>query len=201
MHKSSHSLEKPPQLALRKHNANRRAAFSLVEVSLAVAIIAFAFVSLIGLLPAGLQVFKKTTDATNEMRIFTDLTSMLQSTEYEAIDTPQSGTDLKTKLFYYDAEGSLLDSKNGTSSDDETARVYVAKFIFEKQNIPAATEINYDQPTIARKGIIVVGKYTKPVLEVIDKLQTSDDILIPANKSKIHWLPVLIAKTDGKQSK
>lgn len=128
---------------------------------------------------------------------------MLQSTEYEAIDTPttQGGDSLKDKFFFYDSEGSLLDSKNGTSSDDETAKVYVAKLIFSDQNIPSETsKTYYEQKTIARKGFIVVGKSTKLIVDLMQGLQDANDVLKPEYKSKIHWLPVLIAKTDGVQS-
>jgi uncharacterized protein (TIGR02598 family) len=56
-----------PHLFLQR--LRRVAGFSLIEVTLAIAIIAFAFIALIGLLPAGLGVFAQTVDATNELRI------------------------------------------------------------------------------------------------------------------------------------
>lgn len=45
-------------------NAQRREAFTMVEIALAVAIIAFALVAIIGVLPAGLQVQKENREDT-----------------------------------------------------------------------------------------------------------------------------------------
>ena len=41
------------------------AGFSLIEVTLAIGIIAFAFVALFGLLPTGMQTFRASVDTTN----------------------------------------------------------------------------------------------------------------------------------------
>jgi type II secretory pathway pseudopilin PulG len=48
--------------SLRKSFASNRSAFSLVEVVLAVGVIAFAFVAILGLIPAGLTQFRKAID-------------------------------------------------------------------------------------------------------------------------------------------
>src|SRR5688572_12071231 len=91
----------PPPISRRR----RRDGFSLIEVTLAIAIVAFAFIALIGLLPAGLSVFNQTMDSTNEMRISSDITSILQSTEYSKLPT---NDEITKNLFYFDVDGGLL---------------------------------------------------------------------------------------------
>ena len=81
MHKPHSSLEKPHS-QYRFAALKSRMGFSLVEVTLAIAIIATAFIALLGLIPAGLQIFRTTVDATNITRITTHVTTMLQATEY-----------------------------------------------------------------------------------------------------------------------
>ena len=101
--------------------------FSLVEVALALGIVAFAFVSLFGLLPVGLGVFRTAIDVGNETWIMQGLNSMIQVTEWSKID------DLKQEIFYYNEEGRLTDTKSNPSSDSKVvaSRLYAVKVIID----------------------------------------------------------------------
>lgn len=101
--------------------------FSLVEVALALGIVAFAFVSLFGLLPVGLGVFRTAIDVGNETWIMQGLNSMVQVTEWPKID------DLQAETFYYNEEGRLTDTKSNPSSDSKVvaSRLYAVKMLID----------------------------------------------------------------------
>ncbi len=197
MHKSCDSLEKPLFSSLRKRVVQHQAGFSLVEVSLSVAIIAFAFVALIGLLPAGLQVFKKTIDATNEMRIFTDLTSMLQATDF----TKVRDESITKNLFYFDADGGLLDTELSPKANLVNDRVYAARIVADKQNIVTAKAIDYDQANVALKALVVIGKSNKASADFLNGLTDAESVQKIPRIAKYRILSLLVTKTDGYDSR
>ena len=103
--------------------------FSLVEVALALGIVAFAFVSLFGLLPVGLGVFRTAIDVGNETWIMQGLNSMVQVTEWSKLD------DLEKEIFYYNEEGRLTDTKSNPSSNTKVAasRLYAVKVLIDRK--------------------------------------------------------------------
>lgn len=60
-----------------------RAAFSLVEVVLAIGIVSFAFVGMFGLLPAGLSTFRQAIDNSVGSQIVQRLVNEAQQTDYD----------------------------------------------------------------------------------------------------------------------
>ena len=89
--------------------ADPQAAFSLIEVTLAIGIIAFAFVALFGLLPTGMATFRASVDATNDITIMQDMNAMVQVTRWNKIDklSIENGGD----IYYFDEEGRRTDTK------------------------------------------------------------------------------------------
>ncbi len=79
---------------------NSRAAFSLIEVTIAIGVVAVALLSLLGVVPTGLNTLRSAMDSTVEAQI-------IQKFSGETLLTPFSG--LKDKFsettFYYDQEG------------------------------------------------------------------------------------------------
>ena len=63
------------------------AGFSLIEVTLAIGIIAFAFVALFGLLPTGMQTFRASVDSTNDVTMLQEMNAMVQVTEWKNVDS------------------------------------------------------------------------------------------------------------------
>src|SRR5688572_15315225 len=134
----------------------RVAGFSLIEVTLAIAIIAFAFIALIGLLPAGLGIFAQTVDSTNEMRISGHLSSMLLATDFDKL---KSGSDYSSNIYYYDVDGGFLDSDQDPNPKYANERIYAARALFDKQNVPQPTgQSSYDPTNVAIKALLVIGK-------------------------------------------
>ena len=194
MHKRYTSLERADS-QFHFPAPRRQQAFSLVEVTLAIAIIATAFIALLGLIPAGLQIFRTTVDATNITRITTDMTSMLQAAEYSKL------TELNKDypLFYYDADGGFLDSDKKVVAAYEEERVYAVRVLLVDQNVTltAANEQLYDKVKSSQKALVVVGKYTDPSKQFLRGLNSAVDIAAMPPNARYKVLPILIAKTDG----
>ena len=174
----------------------KRAGFSLIEVTLAIAIVAFAFIALIGLLPAGMAVFNQTMDSTNEMRISSDITALLQASEYNKIPT---NPDIVKNIFYFDVDGALVDTDNRQVPEKVDERVYAARVYVDQQNIPAAGITTYfDQQNTALKTLVIVGRNTKANVETLQTGINSVTDIHKLPRQKFRVLPLVITKTDGK---
>lgn len=193
MHTSYTSLEKANS-QYRIASAKRRQGFSIIEVAFAIAIIATAFIALLGLLPAGLKIFQTTVDATNTMRISIHATSLLQAAEFSKL----TDDNFNYNIYYYDADGGFLDSDNQLIPVYETKRVYAVRILIDEQNVtmPDGQQV-YDKSKSAIKVLVVVGKYTPTSVDFLKGLKNSGDVAKMAANARYRVLPILIAKTDG----
>jgi uncharacterized protein (TIGR02598 family) len=160
-----------------------RAGFSLVEVALAIGIIAFAFVALLGLIPTGLNTFRDAIDKTNETIIVADLNSMLQVTDWSKL----AGLDYNSsqEIYYYNDEGRPVDTKSTPSANSTgmIVRVYGAKLFVEPFHRPESDESDPMKP--ARRVIVLIANLTqKPAKDAFDSV---------ANSSMIGKLPAGLA--------
>ena len=174
---------------------HRRSGFSLIEVTLAIAIVAFAFVSLIGLLPAGMSVFNQTMDATNEMRISGVMTSMIQATDYDNLVK-----EFNENLYYFDADGGALDTKKREVSAYEDQRIYTAKVVLDVQ-VVQPNNLRFKELTEGRRALILVGKYNETVNGKLAALTNLTDVTnLLKDSSRVHKIkvfPMIVTKTDG----
>ena len=150
---------------------NRRleSAFSLVEVTLAIGIIAFAFVALFGLLPTGMQTFRASVDATNDITMMQDMNAMVQVTAWKKIP------DLKGDEFYFDEEGRRTDTKSNKSTDPavKARRLYQVKLLIEDFNQPGGKEKLAD----AKRIVVVIADMVRPQsVSDFDSVNTSQDL-------------------------
>ncbi len=81
----------------------RNEAFSLVEVTLALGIVSFAMVTMVGLIPLGLVTLRTAMDSTTESQIVQEIGSQTRLTAFSQLSAQYSGT-----VFYYDEEGTFL---------------------------------------------------------------------------------------------
>jgi len=85
-----------PSGAFRASSANRRA-FSLVEVVIAVGVVAFAFVAILGLIPAGMSQFRQATDTSVCAQIAQRIINECQETDFTTLidekNLPTTGGD------------------------------------------------------------------------------------------------------------
>jgi uncharacterized protein (TIGR02598 family) len=81
-------------------------AFTLIETVLAIGIVSFAFVALMGLLPCGLQVFRKAMDTTLEGQMVQHLAGKLSQTPYADL------SDMQGQNFWFDEAGGPVDEQS-----------------------------------------------------------------------------------------
>lgn len=176
-----------PSLAPKPRHAQ---GFSLVEVALALGIVAFAFVSLFGLLPTGLGVFRSAIDTSNETWIMQGLNSMIQVTEWSKIDA------LKQEVFYYNEEGRLTDTKANPNSDPkaQASRLYAVKLIIDDFNRPNDSGALPN----SRRVIAVFTLSASPTgMKEFDAITTSTDVARLKAGSQVRTRAFLVAKMDG----
>jgi uncharacterized protein (TIGR02598 family) len=138
---------------LCKHNVSIRpavipsksksAGFSLVEVALAIGIVAFAFVALMSLLPAGLTTFRRALDISICTQIAQRIVSEAQQADFDVLtdkaNLPSSspGKDYsfrmrrpgtaETWVRYFDEQGNeIVPAKPPNLSDEEKLRIIYA---------------------------------------------------------------------------
>jgi uncharacterized protein (TIGR02598 family) len=137
--------------------------FSLVEVTLAIGIIAFAFVALFGLLPTGLQTFRSSIDQTNDTNILQDINSMVQVTAWknlDKLDTTKGGD-----IYYFDEEGRRTDTKQHASADRavKSRRLYQVKLLVEKLYQPGTRgKAAADEIPNTRRISVIIGDLVRP---------------------------------------
>ncbi len=195
MHKCISPSELPQPLH-RHHRKRRSGGFSLIEVSMALAIVAIAFVALIGLLPAGMKVFEAAANTTAETRMVAHLSSLVQAADYTKFKA--SAPALASNYFYYDVDGSFVDSKNEPVAGSEQKRIYAAKILVDAQNVPSEGAV-YDPTVTASKVLIVMGRNDPFVLKTLDTINTTSVItngvgINPNTKIKVQ--PIIVARMD-----
>ena len=94
-----------------KVHASRMSGFSLVEISLALAIVAIALIALVGMLPSGLSNFRAAMDAQTAGEIFQRVVADAQETDFDTllaskVETGGTGTQFyRLALRYFDDQG------------------------------------------------------------------------------------------------
>jgi uncharacterized protein (TIGR02598 family) len=175
---------------MRSPGSKSTNAFSLVEVSLALAIVGIAFTVIIGMLPVGLRQSRAATDTTNDARILSAMTAIIQSTEY--MNLP----DLEKKIYYFDADGGFLEIK-GDSNKYEKSHVYQASFLLSKQPAPGSGG-DFDEKNEGLRVLIVQGRMSGVVTTLFGKIAdgefTTNDI---SKNSPVKVTPVVVAKMDN----
>jgi uncharacterized protein (TIGR02598 family) len=83
-------------------------------MTLAIGVVAFGLVSMVGLLPAGLQVFRKAMDLTLETQMVQQIVGDAGQLEYKSLP------DLESRDYYFDDTGTVVDS-------DSPLKLYEAK--------------------------------------------------------------------------
>ena len=93
--------------------------FSLIEVMMAIGIVAFAIIPVMGLLPTGLSINRQAIEATVSSQIVSRISQELAQSDFSSL--PASSTGLLTYLF--DNQGNLVGSGTGTSSFKFTSTI------------------------------------------------------------------------------
>jgi uncharacterized protein (TIGR02598 family) len=115
-----------PSTPISKGFLTRNAAFSLVEVVLAVGIMAIGVVTILGLLPHGMEMSRKTANEQAETRIVDQLVGEVQSSDWETMGGIASQSEGITRFF--DDQGLVITGAAGSISEilNYVARVSLA---------------------------------------------------------------------------
>ncbi len=104
---------------------HRKSGFSLVEVVVAVGIVATVFVAFLGLIPLGLENMSDAGNITTQSRIAQKIIGEIQLSEWR--DENQGGTDAKNSIIdSFDGDTRYYD-EFGDETNDESERVYLAE--------------------------------------------------------------------------
>ena len=111
----------------------RRAGFSLIEVTLSIGIVAFAFISLFGLVPTGLNVFRASIDTTIGTQIAQEVTDIAQQTDFATLtnNSPTSYLPDPTNgnaYWFYDEQGNQITDNGVPVTDPHNALVQASVY-------------------------------------------------------------------------
>jgi uncharacterized protein (TIGR02598 family) len=107
--------------------SRKEKAFSLVEVTLAMAIAAVALVSIIGMLPQGMQTMRDAGDRAIQARIHQQILGELQMTPFGS-NGKSPLDDYNDLEIYYDAQGEEIgDSNNNSAVKGSFEHIYTAR--------------------------------------------------------------------------
>lgn len=132
-----------------KHSCSRRASnagFSLVEVALAVAIAALAIITLLGLLPQGLEMSRKTALLSTNNSILEQIVRNLENMQWSDIDKLRATPTAK----YYTDEGLEVASNSKEIS-------YVAEITVKPTSETSLPAADQNQQYLARVVIKLVS--------------------------------------------
>lgn len=126
------------------NKSRSQAGFSLVEVALAVAIAALALITLLGLLPQGLEMARKTAVMVSDSNILEQITHDLENATFDLLPT-------QTVKKYYNDQGRevLQDAQDLT---------YVVEI--EPQQVVALPKAEKNQPYMKRMVIRIAASST-----------------------------------------
>ncbi len=95
--------------------------FTLVEVTLAIGIISFAFVAMFGMLPVGLSVSRQAMDTTIEAQIVQQLKTQALQTDFKKLGSLGEDSQGNVAPYYFDDQGKVVQTS--------AQAVYKAEFL------------------------------------------------------------------------
>ena len=126
-------LPEIPSSALRRPVTQQRKGFSLIEVAIAISVVAFALVAIIGLLPAGMSIYSQSSMTSASTQIFEKVLADARQTDFNQIvyqggSPPNAPVTTATvfhqpKLRYFDHLGEEIVPTGTTLSNEEVAKV------------------------------------------------------------------------------
>lgn len=116
------------------HNRSRpvKGGFTLIETILAIGIVAFAMLPILGLVPVGLNNLREAISFTAESQIIQSLSNDILLTDYDLVVARYGGG---ADVHYYDDEGGQL------LGPDAPGRVYTARVTLKDVSAPADASV------------------------------------------------------------
>ena len=167
----------------------KHAGFSLVEVTLAIGIVAFAFMALFGLVPTGLNVFRSAIDTSIGTQIVQEVTQNAQQTDYQTLLTTP------VTYSYYDEQGNQLsDVATGvpitTPSCSDTRSIYSVK-------VTATSPTSVPSASGSGSGNAVLGKTANIAtlaIQIAKNPSHSSNPFTTANAANVNNFSAFVAR-------
>jgi uncharacterized protein (TIGR02598 family) len=136
---------------------NRETGFSLVETALALGILSFAFVGLLGVIPVGLNIFANAINATVESQIVQRVTTVARQTKFSQLSkldyNPGQKDGEETPDFYFNEQGTEVVEAEEIK---QLRYVYTAAVVLQPESgIPASSGAQSSNPNLATLNIII----------------------------------------------
>ena len=172
----------------------------MVEVTMAIGIIAFAFVALFGLLPTGLTTMRNAIDTGNESRILQNFVGKVQVTDFSEIQNLSYPSS--KEVYFFDEEGSMTDTSVKTVSSRENARIYAAKLFIEDFTAKKGRSDDLTHNLNFSVNVMVVFTLINgPGFKEFETIETLDDLreLLDdrKNKTNLRTRSMLVSKMDA----
>lgn len=182
------------------------AAFSLVEIMLAIAVIAFAFIGLLGLLPAGLTTFRQAMDTSVGAQIAQRIAGEIQETDYATLlkncqpdlSTFQDSDDQAGLLprRFFDDQGNEIKVVNSEQlTDEERLKILyeVVVRVSRARRVPVGTAANGSRAGSKNLATLTIQVANNPAGT---PLPLTPDLLIDARATPVSFqtFPALVAR-------
>jgi uncharacterized protein (TIGR02598 family) len=135
--------------SFKRSRESSQRAFSLIEIVIAIGIIAVAVIPLVGLLPSGLGTFRQSIETSVGSQIAQKVINDAQQTNYDLL-TAAAGAENNTSgatfttiikpLRYFDADGMELTTLSGS--------IYQVNTVVNPTTLPGLNTPNYDLATV-----------------------------------------------------
>lgn len=179
----------------RSPGSRPRAAFTLVETALALGIVAFALIPLLGLLPIGLQMSHNASDLTLSAQIAQRLAGIIQQAGYSSFQ----GTDPAVNAgpgdvnYYFDVEGQPLKSTGGGVP---AGAIYTANILLPSATDPNAGNTSQTNSLVDKANVTTLR--VRIVNDPTGRIIGTPSGAIPVDlKARAVTIPVYLANNGG----
>jgi uncharacterized protein (TIGR02598 family) len=135
----------------------QRAGFSLIECALALGVVSFAFVALVGLIPVGLNNFNNAIDSTIGAQIAQGVMTEVRQAKFSRLAdfnrNPDSDPLKPSADYFYDEEGTTTPT---TTKDNYVYSAAVQIFYTDKVDIGVVPALANGKPDTANLAVIRV---------------------------------------------
>jgi len=189
--------------AFSHHPTISHAGFSLVEVVLAVGIMALGVVTILGLLPHGMEMSRKTANEQAETRIVDQMVGELQASDWDTMGGVVAVTSGNGVIRLFDDQGMEI---TGSSADIAESLTYVARVSVQFPNekgagTPRASGVIYipavgaGMPMSSNKGAVLNNYIRRVRIEVATSPDPAFNFDNPPPAIAVKSFSQLVAKT------